>query len=120
MDETGGMLVGVNAREDYEQALIKWAQGYNGYERIAESNELQTQLVWSLEEHLCRTGEIPEGLGVDMLRGWAFFVVRGHRWSGHGPLLDDCPGLEAVVEAVRRHPAATVRDLPPPRPDDGT
>lgn len=116
MDETGGMLVGVNAREDYEQALIKWAQGYNGYERIAESNELQRQLVWSLEEHLRRTGEIPEGLGVDMLRGWAFFVVRGHRWSGHGPLLDDCPGLEAVVEAVRRHPAARPEDLPPPRP----
>jgi len=29
---------------------------------------------------------------------------------------DRCPGLEAVVEAVRRHPAARPEDLPPPRP----
>lgn len=100
-------------REDYEAALINWAQRYNGYERIAEDHEHANPIFEPLQEKLLESGEIPRWIGVDLLRGWAFFIARGHRWSGHNSIFVDCPEFELIAEAVRHHPAATPTDMPP-------
>ena len=58
------------------------------------------------------SGRIPEWCGVDLLRAWAFYRQREHHNLGHGPMARD---WDDVLDAIRRHPAATNGDLPPYR-----
>lgn len=102
-------------REDYEAAMIDWAQRYNGYERIAEDSPHANLVFEPLRRELLELGAIPSWAGVDLLRGWAFFIARGHRWSGHDSIFVDHPEFESIAEAVRNHPAVTDDDIPPPR-----
>ena len=67
-----------------EQALIDWAHEYNGYQRIASSPGALEVVVESVAREFRQTGRIPEWAGVDLLRGWAFYIVRAHRFSGGG------------------------------------
>ena len=103
----------MDKREEYEQALIDWAQCYNGYERIAGDSERLHQVYGPLRQETLERDEIPSGIGVDLLRGWAFYIARVHRWSGCGSIFEDFPEFESIAEAVRNHPAATPEDLPP-------
>ena len=49
---------------------IRWAQTYNGYQRLAQDpGRLGTLLEPARHEYL-RTGHVPEWCGVDLLRGW--------------------------------------------------
>ena len=100
--------------EDYERQMVAWAQKYNAYERIAESDELQ-RLIIPLHEGWEASQRVPEWAGVDLLRAWAFFCARSHRWSGYQPFLVDYPVVEAIADAIRAHPGAKKRDMPPDR-----
>lgn len=96
-----------------EQSLVEWAHEYNGYERLARDPSLLGDLMRTLQDEYRRTSEIPEWAGVDLLRGWAFFCVREHRFSGYGPLSEEYPEFYAIVDALHRHPAATEAERPP-------
>jgi len=102
--------------EAYEAALIKWASKYNGYERLAHAPEGLEAVLTPLMQEYSTTERIPDWAGVDLLRGWAFYCYRAHRWSGHGFLLEDYPEMALIVEAIRNHPGAKARDMPPPPP----
>ena len=98
----------------YEEQLIKWAAKYNGYQRLASSPEHLWDVVRLLYEALQADGCIPEWAGVDLLRGWAFFLVRSHRFSGAwAPIQEVSPEFTAILDAIRRHPGARKSDLPP-------
>lgn len=90
-----------------------WAHGYNGYTRLAGGPEQLGAVIAPLREAYRATGEIPEWAGVDLLRGWAFLLVRAHRHGGGWrPLPEEFPEIVAIAEAVDRHPAATDDDRP--------
>src|SRR4051812_9548985 len=97
-----------------EFALIEWAESFNGYERLAQSPEHLWKVLQPLREAFEQDGSIPEWAGVDLLRGWAFWLVRAHRFGGaYTPLRAEYPEFEAIVEAISRHPACPPRDRPP-------
>lgn len=102
--------------EAYEQAMIDWAQGYQGYKRIAADSEHLQAVYGPIIDETDRLGNVPEWVGVDLLRGWAFYVARAYRWSG-GPvsIFEQFPVFELIAEAVRQHAAAEPLDMPPAR-----
>lgn len=105
---------GCTVDERYESALIEWAHTYNGYERLAGGPGDLWELVRPLHEEFERTGMIPEWAGVDLLRGWAFYLVRSHRHGGaYEPLYVEYPAVLAIVDAINRHPAARPEDRAP-------
>lgn len=116
MCHAAAMTAEDEAYEEYERAMIKWAQSYNGYERIADDSGRLNAIYRPLAEEIASRGDLPDGLGVDLLRGWAFYLARAHRWSGGSrTLIEHVPEIELVAEAIRRHPAAEPRDMPPSR-----
>lgn len=89
---------------------IRWAQTYNGYQRLAQDpGRLGTLLEPARHEYL-RTGHVPEWCGVDLLRGWAFYLYRADYFCGGGTLDDE---WLAVLDALSRHPHAERADQPP-------
>jgi len=96
--------------------LKAWAHSYNGYDRIMGDNLFQ--LLEPLMEEAHKTGAIPDRVGVDLLRGWAFYVARSHN---NGCMNDGsyscCTVIYYLAEAVRNHKAATKGDLPPRIPE---
>jgi len=51
---------------------------------------------------------------VDLLRGWAFYLVRSHRHGGaYEPLYVEYPAVLAIVDAINRHAAARPEDRAP-------
>ncbi|QVI26748.1 hypothetical protein MN2019_21115 [Mycolicibacterium neoaurum] len=106
--------------DGYEQALIEWAHTYNGYERIARSPEALNGVVQPLLREFNRTRKIPEWAGVDLLRGWAFYIARAHRFSGGwDPIWDEYPEFVAILDAIDAHPNSTGSDRPPRRAGQG-
>ena len=96
--------------------MIDWAQSYQGYERIAADSEHLQAVFGPIMDETERLGDVPEWVGVDLLRGWAFYVARAHRWSGGSVLIfEQFPVFELIAEAVRHHPAAEPGDMPPTR-----
>lgn len=106
--------------DDFEDQLIKWALTYDAYKRLAAGEwepwgalgALLTPLMRSFHED----GVVPNWAGVDLLRGWAFLLVRRNRHED-GYLLGEHPEMYAIVDAIRNHPAARDSDLPP-KPED--
>ena len=100
----------------YEKQIIKWAHTYNGYRRLAGTGApgyLRDILMPVLESY-SDNGTVPAWAGVDLLRGWAFYLVRINRHED-GYLFDEHPEMCAVADAVANHPDAVEADLPPPR-----
>ncbi len=94
---------------DHEFALARWAGQYNAYQRMA--SEHLYEILRPLREDFEATGEVPDWAGVDLLRAWAFILVRAHRHGGgYGPLGKD---FYAAVDAVLRHPAVRPDEKPP-------
>ncbi|NYD59285.1 hypothetical protein BKA08_003523 [Nocardioides marinisabuli] len=95
------------------EAETRWALEYNGYERFAGgssgSDALRRLLQPAMREYEA-TGRVPDWCGVDLLRAWAFYRQREHHMDGVSPMARD---WDAVLDAIRRHPAATAWDLPP-------
>lgn len=81
---------------------------------MAIDNDLIHAIYGPIRQETERLGRIPEWVGVDLLRGWAFYVARGHRWSGHGSILD-YPEFALIMDALRADPAAEPHDIPPNR-----
>lgn len=100
-------------------AELRWALDYNGYERFAGGTggtEVFIRLLQPAMREYEATGRVPDWCGVDLLRAWAFYRQREHHMDGLGPM---APDWDAVLDAIRRHPAATSSDLPPePGGDD--
>ena len=95
--------------------LIGWAQRYNFYERLADGDNIYALLTPAIREFES-TGCIPDWAGVDLLRGWASFLCRSHRWSGGvRTILEQYPEFALIIEALSNHPAAKARDKPPLR-----
>lgn len=102
---------------EYENQLIRWAHKYNAFERLARGPEHLFALVEPLNRAFQRDLSIPEWAGVDLLRGWAFYLVRAHRHGGaYEPIGVEYPEFMAIVEVIGQHPAAKKSDLPPPPP----
>jgi hypothetical protein len=100
--------------DNYEYALIEWAHKYQAYERLAQTPELLWHLLQPLREAFERDGSIPDWAGVDLLRGWAFYLARAHR-HGYDPLCEEYPEFEAIVAAINGHPACRASDRAPER-----
>lgn len=100
-------------------AELQWALNYDGYARVAHSPESLCEVLRPAMTEHAATKRIPEWCGVDFLRAWAFYRQREYHHDGLSPIAED---FTDVLEAIRRHPAAKKRDLPPPRsvslPDD--
>ena len=89
---------------------IKWALAYNAYDRLAAELRDLERLLSSVRDEFRTTGRVPGWCGVDLLRGWAFYLVRADYFAGGGTLGEE---WQAVLSAVREHPVARRRDLPP-------
>jgi len=100
---------------DARQADITWAHHYAGYERLAASPEKLAELLGPARLEWRSSGQIPDWCGVDLLRGWAFYLAREDRFQGGGSLGRE---WEAVLDALRGHEAASGADRPPPRASD--
>ena len=108
---------------DAREAEAEWAYAYDGYKRLAGEPRYLEAVVDVARNEYRRTGRVPSWCGVDLLRGWAFTLHRIGHFSS-----DDVYNSEwdAVLRAVRDHPAACPEDLPPsslsgatpPGPDD--
>lgn len=95
------------------EAELRWALGYNGYERFASSHDggdAYHRLLQPAMREYEATGRVPDWCGVDLLRAWAFYRQREHHMDGISPMAED---WDAVLDAIRRHPAARASDLPP-------
>lgn len=92
--------------------MIQWAHCYDGYKRIARGAPQLAEVLRPLRESFAQTGAIPDWAGIDLLRAWAFLLVRvdTHRQAGGATL-----GAEfaAVVDAIDRHPVAAPRERSP-------
>ncbi len=92
------------------QAQIEWALAYDGYRRLAASPEKLERLLRSARNSYRTHGVAPNWCGVDLLRGWAFYLVRADHFSGGGTLEDE---WATVLQAVKNHPDAALADHPP-------
>lgn len=98
---------------DYTTAeMITWAHCYDGYKRIAAGAPQLAEVLRPAREALTASGTIPDWAGLDLLRAWAFLLVRvdTHRSAGGATL-----GAEfaAVVDAIDAHAGASPRERSP-------
>ncbi|MDJ0027155.1 hypothetical protein QM583_08625 [Gordonia alkanivorans] len=104
---------------NYDQLLIEWAHTYNTYERLVGDPGTLYELLAPLRHEFDRQGTVPEWAGIDLLRGWAFYLVRAHRHSGgYEPFMVEHPEVLAIADAIDKHSAVTAEDRPPARPDN--
>lgn len=85
-----------------ETDLIRWAHRYDGYRRIGHADTLN-DLYRPYRDALKTTGRVPDGLGVDLLRGWAFLL--GEKASV-APSSDeaDLDELRMIAATIDSHP----------------
>ncbi|HMS74960.1 hypothetical protein [Gordonia sp. (in: high G+C Gram-positive bacteria)] len=102
-------------QDDYDQRLSEWARTYNGYERLAGGPSGLATLIEPLEREFEQSRRIPEWAGVELLRGWAFWLVRSHHHSGYAPLSEEYPQILAIAETINRHPGCRDTDRAPKR-----
>lgn len=88
---------------------IEWTRRYDGHRRLAGTPERLTELLHPARAHYRAHDLVPDWCGVDLLRGWAFHLA-GSGAAVEAHVLDE---LDAVTEALRRHPAAEPQDRPP-------
>ena len=97
---------------DATTAEVMWAHRYDAHRRLARSPADLAALLEPAQAEYDRTRRVPEWCGVDLLRGWAFFLVRRDHHRGGGSLDDE---WRAVLDALRQHPDAAGDDRPPRR-----
>ncbi len=66
-------------------ADVEWAHEYDGYTRLASTPEQLEKLLRRARNSYRTHGRVPSWCGVDLLRGWAFLLVRADRHSGGCP-----------------------------------
>jgi len=95
---------------------IGWASEYNAYERLARSPEELFRLIEPARAEWTDSGHVPSWCGVDLLRGWAFYLVRADRHGGGYSLEPNGSVVaewRAVMNALATHRAAVPADRPP-------
>lgn len=92
------------------QTQIDWALEYDGYRRLAGTPEKLERLLRGARNSYQKHGVVPDWCGVDLLRGWAFYLTRGDRHSGGGTLGEE---WRAVLAMLTEHPHAGPADRPP-------
>ena len=98
--------------EEFDRDVFEWAARYNGYTRISGSPERLITVLRPLVEVYDRDGEIPEWAGIDLLRGWAFYLAREWRFCGYGrPFTEDYPQVRDIAAAVNARSDATAEDV---------
>jgi uracil-DNA glycosylase len=99
------------------QRQVEWAHRYNGYARLAASPEDLLRLIAPLRADFEAGRGVPEWAGVDLLRGWAFYVTREDRHGGGYGLSDlessTYAEWRAVLDRLATHPDAMPADRPP-------
>lgn len=63
------------------QALRRFSGTYNGYARIMGDSSGLQNFYQPFEVEFRRTHRLPEGFGLDLLRGWLFLLGRMDRFS---------------------------------------
>jgi hypothetical protein len=95
---------------------IQFAHEYNGYDRLAggpEHLEILLKPAWEAYE---LTGQVPEWCGVDLLRGWLFYLSRADRHGGGYSLAsggDKVRKWRDVIARLVEHPATPDEHRPP-------
>ena len=92
-------------------AQVRWAHSYDGYRRLATGPEMLATVLSGAREAYHRQGRVPDWCGVDLLRGWAFYLTREDRHRGGDTLGEE---WAAVLQRLREHEAVTGADRPPP------
>ena len=102
---------------NYDQLFIEWTHTYNGYERLAAGPGKLYELLAPLRQEFDQHGMVPDWAGIDLLRGWALYLVRAHRHGGgYEPFTVEYPEVLAIADAIDKHAAVTDADRPPARP----
>ena len=110
-----------DAFEPLMQRQIAWAHTYDGYRRLAGGDEGPTALAQLLQpawREFQDTGRVPEWCGVDLLRGWAFYLTREDRHGGGYNLAEGgtkVPEWDAVLQRIASHPGTRPEERPPLR-----
>lgn len=99
---------------------IAWAHTYNGYERLAGEPEGGPPALARLLEPAFReyreTGRVPGWCGVDLLRGWAFYLTRADHFDGGYTLAEGGSQVtewQAVLSRIASHLGARPEERPP-------
>lgn len=89
------------------RAQVAWAGGFDGYAAVGDGPGELGRVVGPLAERLRTDGRVPDDCPLDVLRAWAFFLVRADRHGGGWSLAPGgsaVPELRAVLAAVAVHP----------------
>jgi uracil-DNA glycosylase len=92
---------------------LEWALRYDGYRRLAATPETLERLLGSARNCFRAHRVPPDWCGVDLLRGWAFYLARADHQAGGGTLDGE---WDAVLTALSAHPSARPEDRPPGTP----
>ena len=95
---------------------IEWALQYDGYRRLAKTPEKLERVLGPARNSYRSRGNVPDWCGVDMLRGWAFYLARADHHAGGGTLEDE---WRDVLSAISTHPHASPAEVPPSESDPG-
>lgn len=99
--------------EDLLHKQLEWALQYDGYRRLANSPEKLERLLRPARNSYRSRGSVPDWCGVDLMRGWAFYLARTDHHAGGGTLGEEwC----AVLAALSGHPDASPDEVPPSAP----
>lgn len=97
--------------DSFTSAQVRWAHSYDGYRRLASGPEALANILGGAREEYRVHGRVPQWCGVDLLRGWAFYLTREDRHRGGDTLGEE---WTAVLARLRVHQDATGADRPPP------
>lgn len=89
---------------------LEWALRYDGYARLAASPDTLEGVLRSARDSYSRHGRVPDWCGVDLLRGWAFYLARADHQAGGGTLDGE---WTAVLDALAVHPGASPAERAP-------
>jgi uracil-DNA glycosylase len=89
---------------------LEWALRYDGYRRLAATPEKLELLLRRARNYWATHGVLPDWCGVDLLRGWAFYLARADHQAGGGTLDSE---WDAVLRVLSAHPDALPDDRPP-------
>lgn len=94
---------------------VEWAHRYNGYARLASTPEKLAEILEPAWREYRRTKRVPEWCGVDLLRGWVFYLARADRHGGGYGLMENGDMIDewrAVLERITSHEEATTDEMP--------
>jgi uracil-DNA glycosylase len=103
------------------QAQLVWLTAYDGYQRLAGEPQRLAALLADARAERKRSGRVPDWCGVDLLKGWAFYLYRDDYFTSGGHSLSHSDTelfreWNDVMDLLTQHPGATDLDRPPVRP----